>query len=168
MTNNEEKKLILLVDDAPANIQVAREILKDIYKIRVATSGAKALELVNVDPRPDLILLDVMMPEMDGYEVCTRLKADPETREIPVIFLTAMTEAKDETRGFVVGAVDYIHKPFSPPVVLARVQTHLNLRETREQIGSRKAHGGPYPRQHVPAAAVIRTEGDRQSYAAAI
>ena len=138
MTNNDEKKLILLVDDAPANIQIAREILKDSYKIRVATSGAKALELVNVSPRPDLILLDIMMPEMDGYEVCIRLKADPQTREIPVIFLTAMTEAKDETRGFDVGAVDYIHKPFSPPVVLARVQTHLNLRETREQLAREK------------------------------
>ena len=89
MTTSEDKKTILLVDDAPANIQVAREILKDTYKTRVATSGAKALELVKVAPAPDLILLDVMMPEMDGYEVCTRLKADPSTRDIPVIFLTA-------------------------------------------------------------------------------
>ncbi|HYI94393.1 MAG TPA: adenylate/guanylate cyclase domain-containing protein [Bryobacteraceae bacterium] len=138
MTNNDEKKLILLVDDTPANIQVAREILKDSYKTRVATSGAKALELVNVSPRPDLVLLDIMMPEMDGYEVCTHLKADPATREIPVIFLTAMTEVKDETHGFSVGAVDYIHKPFSPPVMLARVQTHLNLRETRQQLAREK------------------------------
>src|SRR3982750_3458569 len=98
MMNNDEKKLILLVDDTAANLQIAREILKDSYKIRVATSGAKALELVEVSPRPDLILLDIMMPEMDGYEVCTRLKANPATRDIPVIFLTAMTEAKDETR----------------------------------------------------------------------
>jgi len=135
---NDEKKLILLVDDAPANLQVAREILKDCYKIRIATSGAKALELVKAQPVPDLILLDVMMPEMDGYEVCNRLKADPETREIPVIFLTAATEVKDETQGFEVGAVDYIHKPFSPPVVLARVQTHLNLRETRKQLAREK------------------------------
>ena len=99
MTASEEKKTILLVDDAPANIQVAREILKDTYKTRVATSGAKALELVKVAPPPDLILLDVMMPEMDGYEVCKRLKADPSTRDIPVIFLTAMTDAEDETKG---------------------------------------------------------------------
>src|SRR5688572_17216222 len=133
MTPGAEKKTILLVDDAPANIQVAREILKDIYKTRVATSGAKALELVKVAPAPDLILLDVMMPEMDGYDVCTRLKADASTRDIPIIFLTGMTDAADETRGFSVGAVDYIHKPFSPAVVLARVQTHLNLVETREQ-----------------------------------
>lgn len=154
MTNNDEKKLILLVDDAPANIQVAREILKDSYKIRVATSGAKALELVNVSPHPDLILLDIMMPEMDGYEVCTRLKADAATRDIPVIFLTAMTEAKDETKGFVVGAVDYIHKPFSPPVVLARVQTHLNLREAREQLAREKHLVDQLLDNILPAAAV--------------
>jgi adenylate cyclase len=138
MTPGEEKKTILLVDDTPANIQIAREILKDTYKIRVSTSGAKALELVKIAPVPDLILLDVMMPEMDGYEVCTRLKADPATCELPVIFLTAMTEAEDETRGFSVGAVDYIHKPFSPAVVMARVQTQLNLRETREQLAREK------------------------------
>src|SRR5215472_19264163 len=138
MADGDEKKTILLVDDAPANIQIAREILKDIYKTRIATSGAKALELVKVAPAPDLILLDVNMPEMDGYEVCTRLKADPVTHDIPVIFLTAMTEVRDETKGFDVGAVDYIHKPFSPPVVLARVQTHLNLRDTREQLAREK------------------------------
>ena len=154
MAHTEEKKLILLVDDAPANIQVAREILKDIYKTRVATSGAKALELVKVVPPPDLILLDVMMPEMDGYEVCRTLKADPSTREIPVIFLTAKTEATDETKGFEVGAVDYIHKPFSPPVVMARVQTHLNLRETREQLAREKRLVDQLLDNMLPAAAV--------------
>jgi CheY-like chemotaxis protein len=138
MISGEEKRTILLVDDAPANIQVAREILKDTYKTRVATTGVKALELVRVPPPPDLILLDVMMPEMDGYEVCTKLKADPLTRDIPVIFLTALTDAKDEANGFDVGAVDYIHKPFSPAVVMARVQTHLNLRETRAQLEREK------------------------------
>jgi serine phosphatase RsbU (regulator of sigma subunit) len=134
MSQIDEKKTVLLVDDAPANIQIVNSILKDIYKIRIATSGAKALELVKVAPAPDLVLLDVMMPEMDGYEVCTRLKLDPETREIPVIFLTGQTEVEDETRGFDVGAVDYIHKPFSPAVVRARVQTHLVLRGIREQL----------------------------------
>ncbi len=123
-----------MVDDAPANLQVVNSILKDDFKIRVATSGAKALELVKVKPYPDLILLDVMMPEMDGYEVCAILKASPETKDIPVIFLTGKTEADDETRGFKVGAVDYIHKPFSPAVVQARVHTHLVLREAREQL----------------------------------
>ena len=91
-------------------------------------------ELAKVTPPPDLVLLDVMMPEMDGYEVCKRLKTDPLTRDIPVIFLTGQTEVEDETRGFEVGAVDYIHKPFSPAVVMARVQTHLVLRGIREQL----------------------------------
>jgi phosphoserine phosphatase RsbU/P len=134
MNEVDQRKTILLVDDTPANIQVATSILKDIYKIRVATNGAKALALVKDAPRPDLVLLDVMMPEMDGYEVCTRLKADPQTRDIPVIFLTAQTEIEDETRGFEVGAVDYIHKPFSPAVVKARVQTHLVLRGIQAQL----------------------------------
>ena len=134
MTNVEDKKVVLLVDDAPANIQIVNSILKDAYKIRVATSGPKALEVVKTTPMPDLILLDIVMPEMDGYEVCTRLKADAETRDIPVIFLTGQTETADETRGFEVGAVDYIHKPFSPAIVKARVHTHLVLRGIREQL----------------------------------
>jgi sigma-B regulation protein RsbU (phosphoserine phosphatase) len=134
MTQHVEKKLVLVVDDAPANLQVVRSILKDDFKIRVATSGAKALDLVKVKPHPDLILLDVMMPEMDGYEVCGILKSTPLARDIPVIFLTGKTETDDETKGFEVGAVDYIHKPFSPAVVRARVHTHLVLREARELL----------------------------------
>jgi CheY-like chemotaxis protein len=129
-----QKKTVLIVDDAPANIQIVHSILKDEYRVRVATSGRKAMELVNAKPRPDLVLLDVMMPEMYGYEVCGRLKASKETRDIPVIFLTGMTDADDETKGFQAGAVDYIHKPFSPAVVKARVQTHLVLRDAREQL----------------------------------
>jgi phosphoserine phosphatase RsbU/P len=129
-----EKQTVLVVDDAPANIQVVNSILKDTYKVRIATNGSKALELVKTSPRPDLILLDVMMPGMDGYEVCSQLKTDPGTKDIPVIFLTGQTETSDETRGFEVGAVDYIHKPFSPAVVQARVQTHLVLRNVREQL----------------------------------
>src|SRR5579862_8207208 len=116
MNEPNQKKTILLVDDAPANIQVANAILKDTYKVRIATNGAKALELANATPPPDLILLDVMMPEMDGYEVCSRLKLESQTRDIPVIFLTGQTETEDETRGFEVGAVDYIHKPLSPAI----------------------------------------------------
>ena len=134
MKEGDQRKTVLLVDDAPANIQVVTSILKDIYKIRVATNGAKALVLAKDTPLPDLVLLDVMMPQMDGYEVCTRLKADPETQDIPVIFLTGQTEIEDETKGFEVGAVDYIHKPFSPAVVKARVHTHLVLRGIREQL----------------------------------
>ena len=129
-----EQKLILVVDDTPLNISVITGALKDTYRTKVATSGAKALAIAIGDEKPDLILLDVMMPEMDGYEVCRRLKANPMTREIPVIFLTAQTESEDETRGFQVGAVDYVHKPFSPAVVKARVHTHLVLRETREKL----------------------------------
>lgn len=130
----QQSKTILVVDDAPSNIQIVNSILKDSYKIRIATNGAKALELAKTDPAPDLVLLDVMMPGMDGYEVCTRLKSDADTRDIPVIFLTGQTETEDETRGFSVGAVDYIHKPFSPAVVKARVETHLALRGMREQL----------------------------------
>jgi phosphoserine phosphatase RsbU/P len=129
-----EKRLLLLVDDDSENVQVVHSILKDRYKIRVALSGGKALELANVEPLPDLILLDVMMPQMDGYEVCGRLKADQRTRDIPVIFLTGKTEVTDETRGFEVGAVDYIHKPFSPPIVTARVSTQLMLRDAHETV----------------------------------
>jgi sigma-B regulation protein RsbU (phosphoserine phosphatase) len=130
------EKTVLLVDDAPANIKVVNSILKDSYKIRIATNGLKALEIANQSPAPDLILLDVMMPEMDGYEVCSRLKLAADTRDIPVIFLTGQTETDDETKGFEVGAVDYIHKPFSPAVVKARVDTHLVLRGIREQLAS--------------------------------
>ena len=134
MTAPDEKKTVLVVDDAPANIRIVNEILHHTYKVRIATNGSKGIELASTTPRPDLILLDVIMPGMDGYEVCTKLKANPWTQEIPVIFLTGQTEATDEARGFEVGAVDYIHKPFSPAVVAARVHTHLALRETREML----------------------------------
>jgi len=130
------KKVILVVDDAPANIQIALAILKESYQVRVATNGAKALELAANEPVPDLVLLDVVMPGMDGFEVCTRLKDDPKTKDIPVIFLTGQTEIEDETRGFEVGGVDYIHKPFSPAVMKARVNTHLVLRGVREQLAA--------------------------------
>lgn len=128
------QKTILVVDDTPINLGVISGALKDLYKTKVATNGEKALAIACAEDKPDLILLDVMMPEMDGYEVCRRLKANPETKDIPVIFLTGQTGAEDETKGFEVGAVDYIHKPFSEPVVKARVHTHLTLREAHEQI----------------------------------
>jgi len=135
----EAKQVILLVDDTPANIQIALAILKNLYQVRVATNGARALELAVTDPLPDLILLDVMMPGIDGFEVCTQLKASEATRDIPVIFLTGQTEIEDETRGFEVGGVDYIHKPFSPAVVEARVHTHLVLRGIRERLAKQLA-----------------------------
>jgi sigma-B regulation protein RsbU (phosphoserine phosphatase) len=130
------QKLILIVDDTPLNIGVISGALKDSYKTKVATNGEKALALASAEEKPDLILLDIMMPGMDGYEVCSRLKADPATNEIPVIFLTGQTSAEDETRGFEVGAVDYVHKPFSPAVVKARVRSHILLREARSQLAS--------------------------------
>jgi phosphoserine phosphatase RsbU/P len=133
-TDAGQKKTLLVVDDAPANIQVVQSILKDEYKIRVATSGEKALELVKNQPLPDLILLDVMMPGLDGYQVCAQLKAAPETRDIPVIFLTGLTDVGDETKGLEIGAVDYIRKPFSPAIVKARVRTQLLIRDSREQV----------------------------------
>jgi adenylate cyclase len=125
----QDKRLVLIVDDTPTNVAVVSGVLKDSYRTKVATNGEKALAIANGAEKPDLILLDVMMPGMDGYEVCRRLKDIPATRDIPVIFLTAKTEEVEEEKGFDVGAVDYIHKPFSGPIVLARVRTHLALQE---------------------------------------
>src|SRR5215469_479441 len=134
MNENTNKHILLLVDDDPENIEFVDSILGEKYEIRVAVNGVRAVELANTEPTPGLILLDVIMPHMDGYEVCSHLKGNPKTRNIPVIFLTGKTEVVDETRGFQVGAVDYIHKPFSPPIVTARVQTHLMLRDARETV----------------------------------
>lgn len=121
---------ILLVDDVPLNIEILLQTLKSKnYQIFIANNGVKALELVP-KTQPDLILLDIMMPEMDGIEACTRLKADASTRDIPIIFITAKTEAEDVVAGFKVGGVDYITKPFFLEEVLARVETHLRLRKT--------------------------------------
>ena len=128
MTQSSDNKLVLIVDDTPTNVGVISGVLKGAYRTKVATNGEKALVLATASEKPDLILLDVMMPGMDGYEVCRRLKANPVTRDITVIFLTAKTDAVDEEKGFEVGAVDYIHKPFSAPLVLARVKTQLALR----------------------------------------
>jgi putative two-component system response regulator len=124
-------KKILCVDDEPNNLQVLRQILKESYQLLFAPNGTKALEIAKKH-LPEMVLLDIMMPDISGYEVCEKLKADPTTAEIPVIFVTAMSEVEDEARGFDVGAVDYIQKPVSSPVVLRRVQTHLNLVRTKE------------------------------------
>lgn len=118
---------LLIVDDTPENIDVLHGILKQEYKIKVASNGEKALQIAQSDPAPDLILLDIMMPGMDGYEVCMRLKANYATANIPVIFVTAKGETADESLGFDIGAVDYITKPVSPPLVQRRVRTHLTL-----------------------------------------
>src|SRR5271156_6782603 len=134
MTLSPAQRSILIVDDTPINLGVFSRALKDSFATKGATSGEKALAIASGKEKPDLILLDIMMPEMDGYEVCRRLKANPDTRDIPVIFLTGQTGTDDETKGFEVGAVDYIHKPFSEPVVKARVRTHMMLREAHAVI----------------------------------
>lgn len=128
------QKTVLIVDDTPSNITVINAVLSGHYRTRVATSGRSALDLVRVGPIPDLILLDVVMPQMDGYEVCRSLKADALTSEIPVIFLTASTEDTDEVLGFDAGAADYITKPINPPVLLARVRTQLQLTEAHQLL----------------------------------
>lgn len=128
------KPRILIVDDTPENIHVLMGTLRDEYVVTAATSGEKALRLATGDHPPDLILLDVMMPGMDGYEVIRRLRGDVRTREIPVIFVTALTDETDELRGFELGAVDFITKPVSPPKVRARVRTHLTLQAARKTL----------------------------------
>ncbi|MEL0168581.1 MAG: two-component system response regulator [Pseudomonadaceae bacterium] len=129
-----DKKTVLIVDDTPANVSLLNSILKPVYRTKIATSGAKALSLAFAEEAPDLILLDIMMPEMDGYEVCERLKANPQTAEVPVVFLTAKVSVEDETRGLAMGAVDYITKPISPPIVLERVKNHLILKDARDLL----------------------------------
>lgn len=131
-----EKETILVVDDTPENIDVLVGILRDQYKVRAALNADQAFKAISKN-MPDLILLDIMMPEIDGYEVCRRLKEAPETKALPVIFLTAKTEVEDEIKGFSLGAVDYITKPISPPVVLARVATHLSLTRARVSLESK-------------------------------
>jgi len=124
---------ILIVDDTEENIDILVESLADIYDIRIATSGKRALKIIET-VKPDLFLLDVMMPEMDGYELCEILKADPKTKDIPVIFLTALSESRDEAKGLGLGAVDYIVKPFNIELVKARVHNHLQLRIHRTEL----------------------------------
>ena len=123
------KPVVLVVDDTPENLSLMNDLLQGEYTVKVAPNGARALKAANAATPPDLILLDIMMPEMDGYEVCRQLKADPHTRDIPVIFLTAKSETEDEQKGLNMGAVDYITKPISPPIVLARVANHLALKQ---------------------------------------
>ena len=125
---------ILIVDDQPDNIAILAKYLRGRYVIHTVTSGHKALEHIHKGPQPDLILLDIMMPEMNGYEVCRRLKADKHTAQIPIIFVTALNDHRDETEGLELGAVDYIVKPFNRSVILARVQTHLDLKRHRDYL----------------------------------
>jgi putative two-component system response regulator len=129
-----DRPTILIVDDTPQNLSLLGDLLQPHFRVRAATSGERALRAVGTPPRPDLILLDVMMPGMDGHEVMRRLRADPATSEIPVIFITALDGTENEEMGLSLGAVDYISKPIVPPVVLARVRTHLDLKQARDRL----------------------------------
>lgn len=132
MDNN--KGRVLIVDDTPANIKILGTLLKEDHNVLVANSGIRAIEVANSDPKPDVILLDIMMPEMDGYEVCQRLKENSETKDIPVIFLTAMSEGEDEDKGLSLGACDYITKPFNANLVRSRVDMHVKLKKCMDLI----------------------------------
>jgi len=127
------RQMVLIVDDDPINIKILITILKDDYDIKFAKSGEAALNLIEKFT-PDIILLDVIMPEMDGYQVCTALKENPVTKNIPVIFITAKNQEADETKGFEIGAVDYISKPINPAIVKARVKTHLALYDQKREL----------------------------------
>ena len=134
MSDTTRKPSILIVDDTTENLDVLKEALIDEYMVRPATNGPLALRLAAMEPQPDLILLDIMMPEMDGFEVCCQLKSNINTQDIPVIFVTAKSGPQDEVEGLEMGAVDYLTKPISPPIVKTRVRTHLALRNFNQDM----------------------------------
>jgi len=129
-----DKPTVMIVDDATENLRILMELLKDDYRVIPMKSAKAALEKLAQDPLPDLALLDIVMPEMDGYELCSRLKGDPRTEQIPVIFITAVSEAMDDAKAFELGAVDYVPKPFNPLTVKARVNTHIQLHRTLKEL----------------------------------
>lgn len=131
------KRTLLVIDDTADNLMLMNEVLRDGYKVKGANTGARGLQIAFSDTPPDLILLDVMMPDMDGFEVCRRLKTAPETRDIPVIFVTARSDFVDEEKGLALGAVDYLVKPISPAIVRARVNTHLTLKDAADFLRSK-------------------------------
>jgi two-component system sensor histidine kinase/response regulator len=131
---NSERPTILVVDDTPDNLTFISGLLKEHYRVKVANNGEKALTIAGSDSPPSLVLLDIMMPGMDGYEVCRQLKENPKTTKIPVIFLTAKAEVADEQKGLALGAVDYITKPISPPILMARVKTQLQLKASYDEL----------------------------------
>ena len=134
MSGKNQQARILIVDDTPENIDIMANALNPLYKCVAALNGVRALKIAESASPPDLILLDIMMPDMDGYEVCRRLKSNEASADIPVIFVTAKSGVEDEAMGFELGAVDYITKPISPPIVLARVRTHLELQRARQVL----------------------------------
>ncbi|QGZ42196.1 putative two-component system response regulator [Pseudoduganella flava] len=135
---NAPRSTVLIVDDTPDNIMLLSALLKEKYNTKVATNGNVALQIL-LAGGVDMVLLDVMMPDMDGYEVCRRIRHEPRTAEVPVIFLTAKSQPEDEAKGLAAGAVDYITKPISPPILFARVSTHLALRDARRELERRNA-----------------------------
>ncbi len=136
MLSPPDKPTVLVVDDTADNLTLMAALLKDTYRVKVANNGEKALSIIASGAAPDLVLLDIMMPEVDGYEVCRRLKANPATRDIPVIFLTAKSDEAAEAQGFSLNAVDYITKPISPPILLARVRNHIALNVRTKMLQS--------------------------------
>ncbi|MFQ1788135.1 HD domain-containing phosphohydrolase [Aeromonas veronii] len=155
------RPVVLVVDDDTGTLNLMNALLRGRYRIKLATTGRKALEIACADTPPDLVLLDIMMPDLDGHEVCRQLKADPQTSEIPVIFLTAMAQTEDERRGFALGAADYITKPISPPILLARIDTHLMLKRAADQLRASRhqlafQHAGqPTPHHALAQGAII-------------
>jgi len=138
--NSTEKSTILVIDDTPDNLSLMSALLKDSYKVKVANHGDKGLKIATSENPPDLILLDVMMPDIDGYQVCRQLKANAATRDIPVIFLTAKSEEDEEQKGLELGAVDYITKPINPAIVLARIKTQLQLKAAADFLKDKAAY----------------------------
>ncbi len=131
-----DRPIILIVDDAPTNVEILAEALRGKYHIKVAGDSETALSIAHTEPYPDLILLDIMMPDMDGFEVCKRLKRDPQTKHIPIIFVTAKSEEQDEEYGLKLGAVDYITKPFSIAITKARIHNHMRLKKQADLLES--------------------------------
>ncbi|MBF0620368.1 MAG: hybrid sensor histidine kinase/response regulator [Magnetococcales bacterium] len=155
MTNPDQRYKILIVDDTPENLKILMEALRNDYIIIAARDGESALRLAMKAPLPDLILLDIMMPGMSGFEVCQHLKDDPDTCDIPILFLTALTDVENETHGLEVGAIDYIHKPITVPVVQARVRNHIELAQARKTLEIQN--------QELKEAALLREEVERIS-----
>jgi len=138
--SDQPQHTIMVVDDSAENLNILSELLQPYYQVRAATSGAIALQIARLSPCPDLILLDVMMPDMDGYQVFEQLRMDESSREIPVIFVTAMNSPESEMRGLEVGAVDYIAKPINPQILLARISTQLELKQARDWLRNQNAY----------------------------